>query len=453
MATTTTTAAVPSIDLQTSSSLPIRLGASLLQPTRASTFTSVRYNHKPRAGSVVRHEKENGTGSSIPRDRVGKLAVQDGISRLTLQDGGADYLYRGLHREDKDGYVLLLRGEGKDREMVLERVSSSHAVNLARTPSETDAQTLADLFPHISLDSEEDAQDLFGEDNDADDPVDPLNPFDYRHFLVGGSQGPGAAGTSIVPTRASTVARIDSPVVASAKRTAPAALQTKKRKTATSAKDISNTKRVKTGGQSTTATTSKMQRASQPEPPKIRLDRKASLRNSTIDVEDSGELILEDEDAPPTSRANAMSLALSGKLGGGPISLRSAASSPAASRPTSPPGLPADGEEVDLDAEASDDDDADERSVGPSRQPVTTYHFDPLDGEDDEADADVEDLELPSPAQAHKPSVSAATVTSAVAGEDEDDLGEALALALGEDDDGAVPPPPLQESDEESEEE
>nr|POE92320.1 hypothetical protein CFP56_70391 [Quercus suber] len=452
--TTTTTAtklSPPTLDLRTPATLPIRLGPSILDPS-AGALTSVRYNHKPslspRTGpaSISRGQAGGATELSFP--------VRD----------GQEYLYSGASGDPSDVFVLLPRG----REMLLERLSSAHAFNLLRGPDEKDAGTLGKQYPQINLDEENDESGdeveggLFGEDDDGEEAeVDPANPFDWRNYLnkEGGMQEESPAQ----PPK-----KVDRKVE---RKVAPSAAPTKKRKQPP-VKEKATAKRVKASEEPFPAK-AKPQRASRPAPPEIRLDRKASIRRSTVDVDDSGELILEDDESTAaTTKPSAMSLALSGHLGDGPVSLRSVASSPAASRfaSTSPghvpgPSPPDDGEEIDLDPGSgddagNDDDDDDDNNGGaqssaPADPSVVTYHFDDFDGDDDEADADVEDLELPSPAQAHHPSVSAATVTPAAAAtvEDDDDLGEALALALGENDDENGGAPLAHESDEESEEE
>ena len=150
---------------------------------------------------------------------------------------------------------------------------------------------------------------------------------------------------------------------------------------------------------------------------------------------------------PP--KQSAMALALSGQLGRGPISLHSAASSPA-SRVTSPnPPRPEgmeDGEEFDLGMSSSPE------APVKSQPKLQEEDYFGGDGEED-ADADVEDFELPSPAQTHgrKKSIAASTAT----GDDDDDLERQMMAAMADDDDdgvAATAPPPA-ESDVESEEE
>nr|POE63087.1 hypothetical protein CFP56_03990 [Quercus suber] len=429
MATTATKFSPSALDIRTPATLPIRLGPSILDPS--SALTTVRYNHKPALG---------------PRNPSASIShgAADGATQLSFTAGGGkEFVYSGLEGVLSDTYVLLPHG----REMLLERLSTAHAFNLIRGPVGQDGKPVTDQYAQITLSGEDEETgdggegDLFGEEDGEEADVDPANPFDWRHWL----RKRGAQPEEQPPRAADR--KIE-------RRVAPNPAATKKRKQPP-AKEKSAPKRVK-AGEAGAAPKAKPQRASKPAPPEIRLDRKASIRTSTVDAaDDSGELILEDDGAgPPAARPSAMGLALSGHFGDGPKSLRSVASSPAASRlaSTSPrPGALDDGEEIDLDpgSDAGDEDEDDPTAA----QAVTTYHFDDFDGDDDEADADVEDLDLPSPAQAHKPSVSAATVTSAAAPPDDDvDLGEALALALGENDDEGGPAP-VHESDEESEEE
>ena len=474
MATAAVSIAQP-IDLTKPANYPIRLGNSILKPSQSSNkrFVIVRYNHKPELRSDdIRASVKAGKG---------------GESRLKLGDGRNEYSYDGDSVGAGDGYVLVLKGEGKSKELMLERLSGSHAFNLISAPKEQDADKLREEYPQISAHEEgEDA--VSGEDEDGEDPLDADNPFDFRHHLKAAlaehakrprAEAPrSTTGTPLAQPRAATTTPMKRPAKGASNGVFT---QQKKRKAPTSSTTTSqpSSKRAKATQppihEPTVSAPSKQERAKTEAPPKIRMDRKASLRhtssyNNHINAEkddESGELILENEtpvsEKPPTGRS-AMSLALQGQLGnagGGPISLRSAASSPA-SHVASPAPLRPDGMGEDEDEEIEEvDGEGDEEpsyefefggsSPEEAAHPAQRQDFagdEDGDADEEDEDADVEDLELPSPATEHKPSISATTVTGS--GMDEDDLDAQLAAAMAEEE-----PPPVfdDEEEEESEEE
>lgn len=445
------------IDLSKPSSFHIRLGASVT--SEGTRYRNVRYNHKPRSaqGAAV-------TSKLLP----GKQANG---SALLLNDGDKGWRYNGRHKDDEDMYVLVLSGDGK-KEVTLERLGSSHAVNLTKTPEDKDEEALARKYPYLTDDeSENDDEGMFGDEEDAEDAEpDPNNPFDFRLFLKSVEETPREEPTS-QPNR-STVgtpihrAATSTPIQRPSKPT-PAAAAVKKRKTPSAAATRPNPKRVRAGEDPPNAKAKPA--ASKTEIPEVRIDRKASHAKTTSsapkskpepDYEDDGELILEnstDNAKQNPSHLSAMSLALSGALGShgsGPISLRSAASSPGINSPqpnSSAAQGRAEGEEFDLG--------------GGSSPAAEQYEFefvdDDDDGDEDGQDGDVEDLELPSPEQREQPRQPAMPSRSrrgslaGPVGDDDDDMEAQLALAMAaeEDDDDAAPAARVDESDEDVSEE
>lgn len=449
----------------TAGTYPIRIGASVAKPSSAADnkhYTSVRYNHKPQ----IR------TSSNVTATIK---AEKSGEHRLRFKDGGSSYGYTGREGSgaDEGQYVLVLKGEGKDREAVLEKLSGAHAFNLVSAPTGTAAE-LARLHPYIGQANEVDAVDevMVGDDEASDEEADESNPFDYRHFLKAAlaetakARKPAAAAAA---TNTQTRVRSTAPVyVPPAKRNSLSGARqqpVEKRKLPVEKPSAGN-KRSKPNHTAPTATAnktttdapthsnSKTKKTTTTDPnlPRIHLDRKASLRKSSypsashpdVDDDDDGELVLENETPTTNGRQqqSAMSRALSGQFlgtgsgggGRGPISLHSAATSPAGSL-RGVGGGEEDGhgegegvgEELDdggavnsFDFEFRDDDDDDEEADA---------GVDDADHEDDDDDADVEDLELPSPVRESRPSISAATVS---AGVEEDDLDAQLAAAMAE---------------------
>ncbi|KAK1809893.1 hypothetical protein LTR12_015746 [Friedmanniomyces endolithicus] len=397
----------PMIDLRTPATYNIRLGDSILKAGDfARSWASVRYNHKPALAGL-----EQAVRSIRSTDKKD-------ASELSLKDGGKEYGYAGDSTRTEHRYVLVLRGEGEDKEAVLEQLDWSHAFNLTSTSEEKDAGKLRERYPHLTPEHDAEASGLSDEKSTAEAPPDPANPFDYRHFLK--------ATASAAP------AKTRRPDAGQKKRRAPA-----------STDRAADPNRVQTNkDRPSTPNLSHLPTSSAP-PPRIRVDRKASLRkpshDDNNDDDDSGELILENEDPIsgklPSGR-RAMAMALNGQLGRGPISLRNAAGSPVGlGYLGSPLGVEGEGEGTETGERAG-------------------YEGNEEDSDAD-ADADVEDLELPSPAAAHRPSVSAATITSGNGGED-DDLDAQLAAAMAEEESvpaGAGEVVEVEVEEEESEEE
>jgi hypothetical protein len=432
------------IDLKAKDTYPIRLGSSILKPKEAKKFTSVRYNHKP----VLK-----GSQSVQASVRSSKNSAQE---ELVLKDREDEYKYAGQNVGSGDRYVLLSRKNGNDKELILEKLAGCHEFNLVKTSTESGTTKPTAKLPQLSF--EEDANnDLFGDGEDDEVPVDSSNPWDYRNYLKSGTSRPRRQSVTAEPSVTSTPqvqsrAASSTPVARPVKRSdGPLVAPTKKRRTTETSKP--NPKRVKAGAEppppvSSTSAPSK----SKADVPTVKVEhRRAIPRLPSLD--NSGELILElatPVTEKPPKQPSAMALALSGQLGQGPISLHSAASSPASRIPSPNPSRPEgmeEGEEFDLGGSSSP-----EVPVKPHGGQQGGDYFSGQDEND--ADADVEDFELPSPAQTHgrRKSVGAATVAT---GDEDDDLEQQMMAAMADDDDDGVaaPPPPPVESDEESEEE
>jgi hypothetical protein len=432
-----TMAAASSIDLKVPATYNIRLGSTISKSTEPKSYLDVRYNHKPdgSASKAILH----GRGSN-------------GAVELALQDGKDEYLYSGEGRTIEDTFVLVI----KDKEATLEQVQSSYVFNLTSSPESSNTKELRARHPQLNVEEDAKSRRLGANGSVEDEGAEADNPYDYRHFLkAAAEQKAGYTGHETARSSAATPllhARPASstPVARPVKRNADSALMAqKKRKAPISSTTVSAPKRVKPDSDSTTTakpTTAKTVPSTNL-PPRIRVDRKASVRPESQD--DDGELILENDEISAgsklPSKRSAMSMALSGQLGQGPISLRSAASSPASVIASPAPIRPHEADE-DMEFELGGPSSPGEALKQPSNsRRLRTEDEEPpgLPYEEDE-DADVEDLELPSPAAGHKPSVSATTVTAG----DEDDLDAQLAAAMAEEDG-----PADAEEDEESEEE
>ena len=461
-------ATAPAIDLSAPSSFNLRLGSSLSKQSDGHRYRNVRYNYKPQAaqGATV-------TSKILP----GK---QPNASILSLKDGDKEWKYRGQHKEDEDMYVLVLSGDGK-KEAVLERLNSSDVVNLTQTPEDNDEESLARKHPHLTDDeSDHDDDDIFGDEGNAEDATpDASNPFDFRHFLKAVEEEAKRKEATPQPTRstmgtpmhstAAPAARPAKPTPAKAKATTVSAAL-KKRKTPSAPTTKANPKRVKAGEDPPVAKTtasSTANKAADSAVPKVRLDRKASIHHTKApkapqveepDYEDDGELILEnstDDTRQNPSHLSAMSLAISGAFGSrgsGPISLRSAASSPGVNSPhedSSNAQGKQEGEEFDFG--------------GGSSPAGEQYEFefvdDDGDEDDEEEDEDNDEDEAPGASQTEQPRQSAVQSRSrrgSLAGpvvDEEDDMEAQLALAMAAEEEDEEPAAGYEDSDEDVSEE
>ncbi|RMY59114.1 hypothetical protein D0863_12047 [Hortaea werneckii] len=516
-------------DLSKSASFPIRLGNSITQsPDAVDPYVNLRYNYKP---------------NSLAQDASGRIksirSRQNEAIKLDIQDG--QWSYDGRPAQDVgDNYVLLLRGEGSKKEAVLERIHTGYEFNLTSAPNEADSEALRKQHPHLEdAGQAADGEDLFGDEANDEEPLDPSNPFDYRHHLNTAladhhnKQHEPPPSSKPTPRSQPTRPASSTPLARPTHKRQPSSnlftQQPKKRKPPTSDAPTPSqtkepiTKKPKPDSQQPKPSPSTSSRTKQPpsttrKPPEIRLDRQASSAHQhtlssssphqheaededSASEESGGELILENDESNSTSRtrgnhphntqhqgttaskgrarnAGAMSLALSGQLGGaeqggasgGPISLRSAASSPA-SRMDSPAnttsagrgmGRQSDGRGAEIDLGGDDDGEEDGGRGGGGWEGEGRGHVGGGGEENEEEDdADVEDLELPSPANG--------TVGPDERGggdggdgtvgqeqeEEEDDLDAQLAAAMAQDDGGGGQAEQFvqEEEEEESEEE
>lgn len=457
------------IDLKSSNTYSVRLGNSILQESEGKRYRNVRYNYKP----------QHAQGATVSAKLLpGKQA---NTSSLSVKEGDKEWDYTGRHREVEDTYVLVVSGDGK-KVVTLEKLGDSHAVNLTRSPGEDDVESLARKHPYITEDdSDNEDEGMIGDESDPEGAApDASNPFDFRHFLKSVQEEPqreeptsqpnrSTVGTPTPHQRTPTV----TPIPRSTKPT-PASIAVKKRKTPSAAATRPNQKRVRAGEDPAPASTPST-KASAPKPkstpvPEVRIDRKASLRQppapsieqpsqtETPEDDDDGELILENSTADTEqnpSHLSAMSLALSGALGArgaGPISLRSAASSPASAlnSPHLNNATNQEGKEFDFGGGSSPEEEQ--------------HEFEFVDNDDDEEDdggnGDVAQSQLPSPPRpepARQPAQPRSRRASlAMQGaDDEDDMEAQLALAMAADEEDEEPAPlgRVDESDEDVSEE
>ncbi|KAI7366861.1 hypothetical protein KC328_g18400, partial [Hortaea werneckii] len=167
------TASTQPFDLSKPASFPIRLGSSLTStPDAVDPYVNLRYNYKPKSLSQDASAHIKSIKSS--HNNAVKLDIQDG-----------QWSYDGRPAQDVgDNYVLILRGEGSKKEAVLERIHSGYEFNLTGTSNEADSEALRKQYPHLEdAGQATDGDDLFGDEANDEEPLDPSNPFDSRHHL------------------------------------------------------------------------------------------------------------------------------------------------------------------------------------------------------------------------------------------------------------------------------
>jgi hypothetical protein len=449
----------PAVDLKTPGSFNVRLGASVTKEGEGQRYRNVRYNHKPRSAQGA-----TTTSKLLP----GKQA---NASTLVVKDEDKEWKYTGRHTAGEDMYVLVLGGEGS-KEVTLERLESSHTVNLTQAPDDDDEESLAKKHPHLTDNESDNDEDVaLGDEGDAEDTVpDTSNPFDFRHFLKSVEEASKREEASSQPSRSTAGtplqrAAINTPVSRPTKST-PAAAAVKKRKTPSAAATKPNPKRVRAGEDppSNKAPTSNpiSSKTSTSTVPQVRIDRKVSVhqKSTTASIEqssqqeepyfsDDGELILENS-ADTTNKHTNHHLGLGGLSvhGGGPISLRSAASSPGINSPQ----INATTSETKPDNEEFD-------FGGGSSPAPEQYEFEFVDDDGDDEDGDVEDLQLqspPAPEPSRQPAMPSRSRRGSLAGpvgDDDDDMEAQLALAMAAEEDDDEPAQRLDESDEDVSEE
>jgi hypothetical protein len=445
-------------DLRNTAPYTIRVARQL------PSCSSIQYNHKPdlsdpdNAASSISHASEGG--------RV----------TLSLKDGVDEYKYTGTRHHVDDEYLLLLDEESKD--FVLEKVTSSYALNLTRAPWESSSKALVDRYPQLRCTEDEELAEDFDKADDDEggvslDPADAdaANPFDFRHYLdVEDSPSPhlapARAAPAATPAASQASTRTNTPIAKSIRKQPSAfAPQTAKLPPKPRAKPApAEVEPIPKDATRSPSPETQPQRKAQAQVPAVRLDRRASTRValpskpppkkrepeelSLDDYDDDGDLILEGDEPQRVSyhsnnSKSSLGLGLTQGLNEGPRSLRSAASSPAASHINSPapqrPSPLAEHQEANYDE--------DELVMDPDEE---ANEYDQVESDGDE-DGDVDALQLPSPAQAHRPSISGPTVS----GDDDYDLEKQMLLELegGLDDYAASGQQGGADSDEESEEE
>ena len=165
------------IDPLRSGKYPIVIGDELREETpRKRQRISVQYNYMPESLA-----KESAT-IRASGDEACSLSIMCG-------DGSGKYKYQG---GQKPSTSLALIYDPEKQHFVLDNINTDFFFNLHTTPSNSDPESLAAKYDQVgAIDLPEDADGLFGDDEDEEDPdslpADQDNPYDYRHFLHRGT--------------------------------------------------------------------------------------------------------------------------------------------------------------------------------------------------------------------------------------------------------------------------
>ncbi|KAH8169779.1 RNA polymerase II transcription elongation factor domain-containing protein [Sarocladium implicatum] len=125
------------VDPTVTGNYPIILGDGLLGKPSNDIFTGIRYNHKPE------HSSSNAPEQARLKPAVaGKTTSYD----LSYNDNGT-YAFAGTRNIDSKQYVLHF--DPKRKAFILDRIDSTFNMNITRTPTNTDPESLRQRHPHI----------------------------------------------------------------------------------------------------------------------------------------------------------------------------------------------------------------------------------------------------------------------------------------------------------------
>lgn len=130
-------------------------------------------NHKPK----LSNSKTTTTISKVPSGGY-NLRIKD-------NDSGKGYGYRGSQKPT-EACVLIYNPSTK--QMTLDKLDTQFDFDLQSTPTNNDAQSLAQKYPHIGAGQSSTEAEVNGDTAEAgeqgtEEAADANNPYDYRHFL------------------------------------------------------------------------------------------------------------------------------------------------------------------------------------------------------------------------------------------------------------------------------
>ncbi|KAK1826699.1 RNA polymerase II transcription elongation factor-domain-containing protein [Podospora conica] len=141
-------AAPATVDPSKAGKYPIFLSDALLGKPSKETYTGIRYNHRPEL-----------TSDAAPNTARLKKSAKDNSYNLGFDDNGDKYQYNGARTTDDNNFVLIF--DPVRQGFVLHRVDSTFHMNLTRTPTDGNQESLRKQFPHLEVkagDSKSDAR-------------------------------------------------------------------------------------------------------------------------------------------------------------------------------------------------------------------------------------------------------------------------------------------------------
>ncbi|KAJ4298525.1 hypothetical protein N0V88_003555 [Collariella sp. IMI 366227] len=128
------------IDPTKAGKYPVILSDALLGKASKETYTGVRYNHRPALSS-----------DAAPHTARLKKSAKDDSYNLGFDDQGNRYQYNGVRTTDDGNFVLIF--DPARKAFVLHQVDSTFHMNLTRTPTDSNVDSLRKQFPHLEVKS------------------------------------------------------------------------------------------------------------------------------------------------------------------------------------------------------------------------------------------------------------------------------------------------------------
>ncbi|KAK3298262.1 RNA polymerase II transcription elongation factor-domain-containing protein [Chaetomium fimeti] len=129
------------LDPTKSGQYPVILSDALLGKPSKETYTGIRYNHRPALSS-----------DTAPNTARLKKSAKDDSYNLGFDDQGDKYQYNGVRTTDDGNYVLIF--DPARKAFVLHRVDSTFHMNITRTPTDNNAESLRQQFPQLEVKTE-----------------------------------------------------------------------------------------------------------------------------------------------------------------------------------------------------------------------------------------------------------------------------------------------------------
>ncbi|KAK4155140.1 RNA polymerase II transcription elongation factor-domain-containing protein [Chaetomidium leptoderma] len=119
---------------------PVILSDALLGKSSKETYTGIRYNHRPTLSS-----------DTAPNTARLKKSGKDESFNLGFDDQGDKYQFNGVRTTDDGNYVLIF--DPARKAFVLHRVDSTFHMNITRTPTDSNVESLRKQFPQLEVKS------------------------------------------------------------------------------------------------------------------------------------------------------------------------------------------------------------------------------------------------------------------------------------------------------------